>query len=88
VVFAQEEEVRSGAGNSEVADFLSHSEGIPLSSVNLDVRIALQSNITMAWFKTVMAIINNVTVLTIILAGAAIIREGEHGTMDHAVDAL
>jgi ABC-2 type transport system permease protein len=31
----------------------------------------------------VMGIINNVTMLGIILAGAAIVREREHGTMDH-----
>jgi ABC-2 type transport system permease protein len=68
---------------TEVADFLSHSEGVPLSSVNLDVRIAFNPNVTTAWFTTVMAIINNVTMLAIILAGAAIIREREHGTMDH-----
>jgi ABC-2 type transport system permease protein len=66
-----------------VADFLSHSEGVPLPTVNLDVRIAFNPNITTAWFTTVMAIINNVTMLAIILAGAAIIREREHGTMDH-----
>ena len=30
-----------------------------------------------------MAIVNNVTMLAIILAGAAVIREREHGTMDH-----
>ena len=30
-----------------------------------------------------MGIINNVTMLAIILAGAAIVREREHGTMDH-----
>jgi ABC-2 type transport system permease protein len=68
---------------TEVANFLSHSEGVPLSTVNLDVRIAFNPNITTAWFTTVMAIINNVTMLAIILAGAAIIREREHGTMDH-----
>src|SRR3974390_1399281 len=36
-----------------------------------------------AWFTSVMAIIHNVTMLAIILAGAAIVREREHGTMDH-----
>jgi ABC-2 type transport system permease protein len=30
-----------------------------------------------------MAIINDVTMLAVILAGAAIVREREHGTMDH-----
>jgi ABC-2 type transport system permease protein len=68
---------------TEIADFLSHSEGVPLSPVNLDVRIAFNPNITTAWFTSVMGIINSVSMLAIILAGAAIIREREHGTMDH-----
>jgi len=68
---------------TEVADFLSNAEGVPLSAVNLDVRIEFNPNLTTAWFTTVMGIINNVTMLAIILAGAAIVREREHGTMDH-----
>jgi len=68
---------------NEIADFLSHSEGAPLSTVNLAVRIAFNPNITTAWFTSVMGIINNVSMLAIILAGAAIVREREHGTMDH-----
>ncbi len=69
--------------NTEVRDFLSHSEGVPLSTVNLDVRIAFNPNLTTAWFTSVMAIINNISMLAIILAGAAVVREREHGTMDH-----
>ena len=68
---------------NEIADFLSHSEGAPLSPVNLDVRIAFNPNVTTAWFTSVMGIIGNVSMLAIILAGAAIVREREHGTMDH-----
>jgi ABC-2 type transport system permease protein len=68
---------------AEITDFLSHSEGVQLSTVNLDVRIEFNPNITTAWFTSVMGIINNVTMLAIILAGAAIVREREHGTMDH-----
>ena len=68
---------------TEIADFLSHSEGAPLSPVNLDVRIAFNPNVTTAWFTSVMGIIGNVSMLAIILAGAAIVREREHGTMDH-----
>jgi ABC-2 type transport system permease protein len=67
----------------EVADFVSHAEGVPPKRVNLAVRIEFNPNITTAWFTSVMAIINNVTMLAIILAGAALIREREHGTMDH-----
>jgi ABC-2 type transport system permease protein len=68
---------------TEIADFLSHAEGVPLSTVNLDVRIVFNPNLTTAWFTSVMAIINNITMLAIILAGAAVVREREHGTMDH-----
>ena len=59
------------------------AEGVPLSTVNLDVRIAFNPNITTAWFTSVMGIINSISMLAIILAGAAIVREREHGTMDH-----
>jgi len=69
--------------STEIADFLSHAEGVPLSTVNLDVRIAFNPNLTTAWFSSVMAIINNISMLAIILAGAAVVREREHGTMDH-----
>jgi ABC-2 type transport system permease protein len=68
---------------TEVSSFLSQTEGAPLSSVNLVVRIAFNPNVTTAWFTGVMGIINSVTMLAIIMAGAAVIREREHGTMDH-----
>ncbi|HKI15020.1 MAG TPA: ABC transporter permease [Roseiarcus sp.] len=68
---------------TEISDFVSHSEGPPLSPVNLAVRIAFNPNITTAWFTSVMGIINSISMLAIILAGAAIVREREHGTMDH-----
>ena len=69
--------------STEIADFVSHAEGVRPSPVNLDVRIAFNPNLTTAWFTSVMAIINNITMLAIILAGAAVVREREHGTMDH-----
>jgi ABC-2 type transport system permease protein len=69
--------------NTEIHDFLSHEEGVPLAPVNLNVRITFNPNVTTAWFSSVMGIINNITMLAIILAGAAIVREREHGTMDH-----
>ena len=68
---------------TEVSDFVSHTEAASLSPVNLAVRIAFNPNITTAWFTSVMGIINSISMLAIILAGAAIVREREHGTMDH-----
>jgi ABC-2 type transport system permease protein len=68
---------------AEINNFLSRTEGTPLSPVNLVVRIAFNPNVTTAWFTSVMGIINSVTMLAIVLAGAAVMREREHGTMDH-----
>ncbi|MGA7862823.1 MAG: ABC transporter permease [Stellaceae bacterium] len=68
---------------TEVANYLSRSESAPLVPVNLVVRIAFNPNVEGAWFTSVMGIINSITMLAIILAGAAVVREREHGTMDH-----
>ena len=40
-------------------------------------------NLDPAWFGGVMAIINNITMLAIVLTGSALIREREHGTVEH-----
>ena len=68
---------------TEVANFLSRAEGAQLAPVNLVVRIAFNPNVETAWFTSIMGIINSITMLAIILAGAAVVREREHGTMDH-----
>jgi ABC-2 type transport system permease protein len=39
-------------------------------------------NLEQAWFGSLMEIINNVTMLSI-ADGAALIREREHGTIEH-----
>ncbi|MGY3486486.1 ABC-2 type transport system permease protein [Bradyrhizobium sp. USDA 4011] len=69
--------------STEIANFVSKEQDTSLSPVNLVVRIAFNPNVTTSWFTSVMGIINNVTMLAIILAGAALVREREHGTMDH-----
>ncbi|MCY1513906.1 Inner membrane transport permease YhhJ [compost metagenome] len=51
--------------------------------VDLAVRMRFNPNLTQAWFGALMEIINNVTMLSIILTGAALIREREHGTIEH-----
>lgn len=68
---------------TEVQNFVSRTEEGPASPVNLVVRIAFNPNVETSWFTSVMGIINNITMLAIVLAGAAVIREREHGTMDH-----
>jgi ABC-2 type transport system permease protein len=68
---------------TEITNFVARAEAIPMPAVTLSVRIAFNPNVTTAWFTSVMGIINSVTMLAIILAGAAVVREREHGTMDH-----
>jgi ABC-2 type transport system permease protein len=69
--------------NAEISNFLSRTEGTPATPVNLVIRIAFNPNVETAWFTGIMGIINSVTMLAIVLAGAALVREREHGTMDH-----
>lgn len=68
---------------TEISNFLSRSERIAQPPVNLAIRVAFNPNVTTSWFSSVMGIINSVSMLAIVLAGAAIVRERERGTMDH-----
>ncbi len=69
--------------NDEITQFMSHVERAPPARVSIDMRIAYNPNANPAWFICVMGILDGVTMLSIILAGAAVVREREHGTMDH-----
>jgi ABC-2 type transport system permease protein len=52
-------------------------------SVNLVERKMFNPNGVSAWFSSIVAIINQLSLLTIVLTGAAVIREREHGTLEH-----
>ena len=69
--------------STEIDNFVGDRKLVPVPAVTLSTRIAFNPNVTTAWFTSVMGIINSVTMLAIILAGAAVVREREHGTMDH-----
>ena len=47
------------------------------------IHLLFNPNTQSQWFTSVMQIVTNVTVLSIILVGAAVIREREHGTIEH-----
>jgi ABC-2 type transport system permease protein len=51
--------------------------------VSLVVRAKFNPNLQSRWFLGVMQIINMITLLAVILTGAALIREREHGTIEH-----
>ena len=69
--------------SDEVSSFLRRSENAPASPVKIVIRKAYNPNGDTSWFSSIVAIINQVTTLTIILTGAALIREREHGTIEH-----
>jgi ABC-2 type transport system permease protein len=51
--------------------------------VSAVIRLAFNPNGESIWFLAVMQIVNMVTLLGIVLTGAALIREREHGTIEH-----
>ena len=69
--------------NDRIDSFLKRAEVSPTTPVNLVVRKMFNPNAISSWFKSIVAIINQITLLTVVLTGAAVIREREHGTLEH-----
>jgi len=53
--------------------------------VRVVFRNAFNPNLNSSWFTAVMQLMNNVTILMLILSGASMIREREHGTIEHVL---
>ena len=69
--------------NAEVANFvLGTPEGIE-PPVKLVSHMAFNPNAVSMWFTSLASVIDKVVMLTVILTGAALIREREHGTIEH-----
>ncbi|MFN4325588.1 MAG: ABC transporter permease [Azonexus sp.] len=69
--------------SGEVSEYLTGRRDAATAPIRLTTRARFNPNLTGLWFGGVMEAINNVTMLTIILVGAAFIREREHGTIEH-----
>jgi ABC-2 type transport system permease protein len=67
----------------EVAGYLGGSAGDRPPPVNAVTRLVFNPNGNSAWFMSVMQLVNMSTLLGILLPGAALIREREHGTIEH-----
>ena len=66
-----------------ISSFMKRTAETSTPPVNLVVRKMFNPNGVSAWFTAVVAIINYITLLTVVLTGAAVIREREHGTLEH-----
>ncbi len=70
--------------DQEVARYLRPGEDSTASMpVSLVSRALFNPNLDGMWFQSVMAVIENITILSVLLVGAAVIREREHGTIEH-----
>ena len=67
----------------QVNGFVSRDRGVSAPSVELALRARFNPELNPSWFGGVMEIINSITMLSIVLTGAALMREREHGTLEH-----
>ena len=67
----------------EVSEFVQRHRAETLLPVELQLRARFNPELNQTWFGAVMELVNRITMLSIILTGAALIREREHGTVEH-----
>lgn len=67
----------------EVNAFAQGHRKAAVPPVDLELRVKFNPLLNKSWFGAVMEVINNVTMLSIVLTGAALIREREQGTIEH-----
>jgi ABC-2 type transport system permease protein len=67
----------------EVAEFVQRHRDVAVPPVDLALRARFNPALRQSWFISLMQVVSNVTMLSIILTGAALIREREHGTVEH-----
>ena len=67
----------------EVSEFVQRHRSFPAPPVDLVLRARFNPGLKESWFVSLMQVVSNVTMLSIILTGAALIREREHGTVEH-----
>lgn len=69
--------------NGEVNEFVQGYRTVYSLPIKQSAHIMFNPNMTSVWFGSVMELMNVITMISIILTGAAVIREREHGTLEH-----
>ena len=66
----------------ELLDYINQdaAEQVP---IKLTSRALFNANLQGGWFLALFQIVNHITILAILLTGTALLREREHGTLDH-----
>jgi ABC-2 type transport system permease protein len=82
---------QAGVGATYIETILSdetrrylQARGIDVAPpISVVIRTLFNPNLEGYWYQAVNSLIENITLFSILLVGAAIIREREHGTIDH-----
>ena len=67
----------------EIVDFVHRGQGGAVAPVELAVRARFNPALAPSWFGALTQLVNAITMVSILLCGAALIREREHGTIEH-----
>jgi ABC-2 type transport system permease protein len=67
----------------EVRAFVQRYRDVAEPPVGLALRVRFNPLLEKSWFGAIMSVIDHITMLSIVLTGAALIREREHGTVEH-----
>lgn len=67
----------------EVKEFVQRYRDNDPMPVDLALRARFNPQLYKYWFAAITSVISHVTMLSIVLTGAALIREREHGTVEH-----
>jgi len=68
---------------AEVREFVNRYRANVSLPVDLEFRARFNPTLDKSWFGSLSQIVNQITTLAIVLTGAALIREREHGTVEH-----
>ena len=69
--------------SSEVSEYLDRYRAGSDVPVDLALRSRFNQELNKGWFGAITNVISSITMLSIVLTGAALIREREHGTIEH-----
>jgi len=69
--------------SDEVSEFVNRHRSAATVPVDLVLRARFNQELNKSWFGAITNAISSITMLSIILTGAALIREREHGTIEH-----
>jgi len=69
--------------SAEVSEYVAGYRGETALPVQLTLRARYNPSLDPSWFGAITSVIQSITMLSLVLTGAALIREKEHGTVEH-----